>query len=93
MILVEVFTNLTASTCFKNHIEWTDYGLKTSKQVPNYSILKTLLSTISSINYFFIEQKKITNCKDEVINLSNIYYLIYSGARRVFRKITQHKRI
>ena len=33
---------------------------------------------------------KITNWKDETINNSNIYYLIYSGARKVFRKIMQH---
>ena len=52
-------------------------------------ISKTFLSTISSINHFFIEHKEI-NRKDETINL---YYLVYFRARRAFRKIIQQKKI
>ena len=43
-ILIKIFTNhiLAKSAYFTNRIEWTeqDYGLKTGKQVPNYSTLR-----------------------------------------------------
>ena len=60
----------------------------------------TTLSTITSIIHVFIKKfdKEMDNtgkfrelnCKDETINHPNIYYFVYSGARKVFHKIMQH---
>ena len=73
-----------------------------TKLFHNVIILKTLLSTISFIIQFFIKQKF---CKDHFLQSQKqqndktrqlpiqafIYYLIYSGVRKAFCKIMQHK--
>ena len=65
MILVEVFMNhiLAENTYFMNHIESTEHKIMFLKPTSKYKlfsnivILKTFLSTISSIIHFFIKQK------------------------------------
>ena len=73
------------------------YGLKTCKQVPNYSIMSQILINYLHIIHFFIELKfckhfftesKITNWNDQTMNHANIFFycLICSGVRKAFPK-------
>ena len=43
--------------------------------------------------HYFFTVPGITNCKDDTINHSNSYCLIYSGARRAFCKIMHLKKM
>ena len=69
----------------------------------NVIILKTFLSRISSIIHFFINQKfwkhffmepKISVEKTRQLTIQIfIFYLIYSGTRKAFHKVMQHKEL
>ena len=71
-----------------------------TKLFGNVVTLKTFLSTITSIIHVFIQQKfcinyflwgrKYQTAKTrQLITQTFIYYLIYSGPRKVFHKIMQ----
>ena len=100
-VLVEVFTNhLAESTYFPNHIEGTEHEIMVLKPANTFQIIrccpnfeKILIDgfrhhSISLLNKSFSNVIS-ANCKDQAINNSNICYLIYYGARKVFHKIVQ----
>ena len=95
MILVEVFTNhILAQNRTQDSLR-SDYGLKTSKQVPifgkchnfenifieHFQHYSISLLSKSFSNIIFTEPQ-ITNCEEQTINHSNIYLLFDLLGRR-----------
>ena len=79
-ILGEVFSNhiSTENTYFVNLIERREHNIMVLKPISRHQIIQwTLFWTISSISIIllFFTEPKMTNCKLEAINHSNIYLL------------------
>ena len=88
MILVEVSTNDISgeNTYFTNHIEWKEHKIIGFKPANKFQIIRRCHNK-SFVNIIFFTEPKISYWKDEKLTIQTfIYYLIYSGARKVFRE-------
>ena len=88
--LVEVFTNhiLAENTYIRNHIQWTKHKIMVLKHANKYQIIWQCHNFKNILIDGFQHHPLRTNCKDKMFNIQIfIYYLIYSGTRKVFHKI------
>ena len=91
---------LAENTYFTNHTKWTEHKIMVFNSANKCQIIsqrhnfKNILINdfqhhllphqVIVLKPSFFTVPKITNCKDETSNHSNIYYLIYSSTRKTF---------